>query len=242
MFLVENAQHLLKAVVHLAPQQWYLHDDAVVLQAFHKLVGHALGHLLVLVVVGLVAYVDNGVLDMAHPMAEQIDGHHGHGKFPVLFLQHVLLVVVLERQIAAEAQRFGGQPRFLQFDERELGQSVLILHFSREVDAKHGDGSFAHEGRVFVTAHFHVAHLLLEQGRENSAGNAFILHEVFEHGIVEWVGNVYGHMARNVSVTTVSLAISGGCCKYTTYLVNYQTRGMQIPLIVCMLLWLAALL
>ena len=89
--LVEDAQHLVQAVVYLSVQTWYLHDDAVVRQAVDERVRQSFGDHLAVVVIRLVVHVDHRLLDVAHLVAQQVDGHRGQGMVAI----HVLRVGVV---------------------------------------------------------------------------------------------------------------------------------------------------
>ena len=74
--LVKNAEYLIQMVVHLPMQTGYLHDDAVVVQTVDKRVWQPLGDRLLVIVEGLMAHIDDRLLDVAHGVAQQVDGHH----------------------------------------------------------------------------------------------------------------------------------------------------------------------
>ena len=93
--LVEDAKHLVKPVVDLAVQAGYLHDDAVVVQAVDKLVGNTTCNWTVVVVVCLMANVDDGLLYIPHGVAQQIDGHHGQGMTVSAAGDNVLRVLIV---------------------------------------------------------------------------------------------------------------------------------------------------
>ena len=71
--LVEDTQHTVQPVVDAAMEAGNLHNDAVVGQALHKRIGHALRHLMAFVVVGLVLHIEDRLRDIAHQMAQEID-------------------------------------------------------------------------------------------------------------------------------------------------------------------------
>ena len=158
--LVEDAKHLFKTVVHLAAQQRYLHDDAVVLQTLHEWVRLGERHFVAVVVVHLVPCIDNGFVDVAHAVSEEIYGNGGKGVFPVSVLAHVLLVVVLQGEILPEAQCLRLQPCLLQFDKNEVFLAVVLPDGGGKVHAEHRY-CLAHDVGVFMPAHLHVHHLLL---------------------------------------------------------------------------------
>ena len=111
--LVEDAQHLVKAIIDFSVQTWYLHDDAVMVQTIHKRVGNAMSDKMVVVIVCLVPDVDDRGLYLAHGMPQQIDGYHGQGMTVGTGGHDVLRVLVVNAQILAEAQGLGGQPCLL---------------------------------------------------------------------------------------------------------------------------------
>ena len=112
--LVEDAQHLVEAVVNFPVQARNLHDDAVVRQALHKGVVDTLLHQIVIVVVHLVVHIDHGCVNVPHGVAKQVDCHHGQGMGPAAQFEgignprfrvghHVLLVAILGAEVLAEA-------------------------------------------------------------------------------------------------------------------------------------------
>ena len=190
--LVEEAQHLVEAVVDLTAQTGYLHDDAVVHQALHEGIGDALRHLVAVIVVRLVVDIEHGLLDVAHLVAKQIDRYHGDAVVhqSVLVLHDILGVGIVGAEVLTEAQRLSLEPRFLQFDEHEVVAAVCLAHTGSEVDAKHRNLVSATVG-ILMAAHIHLHHLLLEQGGEDGLGDTLVLHQVLKHDIVYRIGYVH---------------------------------------------------
>ena len=77
--LVEDAEHLVQAVVDLSVQTGNLHDDTVVCQAVDKGIGQPPRNNVVVIVVGVAAHIEHRLLDVAHLMAQEINGNHGDG-------------------------------------------------------------------------------------------------------------------------------------------------------------------
>ena len=67
--LIENTQYFIKPVVDLPMQTGNLHNDAVVGQTFNECVGHTLGDKLLIIVVCLMADIDDGLLNVTKAMA-----------------------------------------------------------------------------------------------------------------------------------------------------------------------------
>ena len=101
--LVEDAENLVEAVVHLATKARDLHDDAVVGEAVNEGVGETLGHAVAVVVVGLVAHVKNWLLDVANLVPEDIDAYHGDGVALTAARLYVVRTLVLHAEVLAEA-------------------------------------------------------------------------------------------------------------------------------------------
>ena len=188
--LVKDAQHLVKPVVDLSMETRYLNDNAIVIQAVYELVGDALNDRLVIIVEGLVTHIDYRFLDVTYGMPQQINGHHGQG-MPVGTVAHdVLWILVMYAEILAETQRFCWQPRLLQFYQDELFLAIILKDGGSEVNTKDGQALLLSVD-VLVWTHFNLHNILFQQCRENSACNAFILHEVFEHSVVDRICNCH---------------------------------------------------
>ena len=189
--LVEDTQHTVQPVVDAAMKAGNLHNDAVVGQALHKRIGHALRHLMAFVVVGLVLHIEDRLRDIAHQMAQEIDRHHRNGiaRGSKVLLEHIFLVAVLRTKILTEAERLRGKPRLLQLDQDEVDTTIGLAHLRAKVDAKHGDVPATDIG-ILVATHLHADHLLLEQGRENGTRHALVLHQILEDGVVNRIGYV----------------------------------------------------
>ena len=188
--LVKDAKNLVKTIVNDAVQTRYLHNDAVVVQALHKTVGYALHHGLVLIVEHLMAHIDDRVFYVAHRVAKQVDSHHRQGMAVGTVGHDVLRVLVVHAQILAEAKGLGGQPRLLQLYQYELLLTVVLPDGGPEVNAEDRQRLLLSVG-VLVWAHLHLHDVFFQQGRENGACYAFVLHEVLEHYVVDGIGNGY---------------------------------------------------
>ena len=116
--LVEDAQYLVQTVVHLSVQTRYLNDDAVVVQAVDELIGNTSCDGFVVVAEHFVTYVNDGFLNLADRMSQQIDGYHGQGVPVGAVCNNVLRVLVVYAQVLPEAQRLGGKPRLLQLNQQ----------------------------------------------------------------------------------------------------------------------------
>ena len=102
----------------MAAQQRYLHDDAVVRQAVYKRVGQSLGNQLFVVVIRLVLDIEYRFVDVAHPVAQQIDSHHGQSMLATVL--HVVRVVVLYAQVLSETQCLRFKPGLLKLYQNKL--------------------------------------------------------------------------------------------------------------------------
>ena len=186
--LVEDAQYLVQTVVNLTVQEGYLHDDAVVGQTVDKRVGQSFGHLPVVIVVRVAAHVEHRFLDVANLMAQQVDGHHGDGIALPAVGYHVGRIGILGTQILAEAQGLGLDPRFLQLYEHQVLRAVGLANRRAEVDAEDGE-SVAPDVGVLVTSGFDVHYVLLQEGRKERSGYAFVLHQILKHAVVDGICN-----------------------------------------------------
>ena len=61
-----------------------------------------------------------------------------------------------------------------------------------EVNAVHRE-QFVLVVAVLMGAHLHRHHVALQQGRQDGAGYAFVLHQVFEHNVVNGIGYRHGY-------------------------------------------------
>ncbi len=174
-----------------------MHNDAVVCEAFHEVVRDSVCHFTPVVVVSLVADIEHGFQDVAHAMSKQVYGHHGNGvSLFFAFVADVFLVVVLCAKILSEPQGLGFEPCLLQFDQHEVSAPVGLPHGSAKVNAEHGD-LVACAVWIFVAAHIHGHHILLQQCGNQDACHALVLHEELEHGVVNRVGNGDGHSGES---------------------------------------------
>ena len=188
--LIEHAQNLLEPVVHLAAQTWYLYDDAVVRQTVDKSVGQATGHQVLVVVVGLVLYVDDRLLDVAHLVTQNIDGNHRHGVPLAAVGQDVLLALVLHAKVLPETQRLRLQPRLLNLYQYQVLVAPTLANGGCKVYAKHRERVALAVG-VLVGANLHFDDVLLQQCRQDSACHTLVLHQKLEHAVVNGIGYCY---------------------------------------------------
>ena len=109
MRLIEDAQDFVQTIANLPVKAGYLHNDAVVSQTVDKGIRYALGDELLIVVVCLMADIDDRLLYITDTMAQQIDGHHRQGMTALAVGDDVPGILILHAQILAEPQRLGGQ-------------------------------------------------------------------------------------------------------------------------------------
>ena len=160
--LVEDAEHLLKPVVHLTAKPGYLHDNAVVVQAVDEPVGNAPHDRFVVVVVHLLADIYHGVLNLAHTVSQQVHGHHGQRMAVRAVGYDVLGILVVNAQILTEAQGLRRQPCLLQFYQYQMLFTVVLSHCGAEVDAEDGKALLLPVG-VFMRAYLHLHYIFLQQ-------------------------------------------------------------------------------
>ena len=114
--LVENAEHLFQPVVHIAMQKRNLYDDAIMGKTLHKGFLAAFLHNVAVIVEHVVIYVHYRFFDVPYLMSKEIYSHHRIGKAFLISLTYIVFVAVLRSEILAETQRFGIEPRLLQFN------------------------------------------------------------------------------------------------------------------------------
>ena len=180
--LVENAQHLVQPVVDLSMETRNLNDNARMCQAFHKGVRQALHHFVAIIVACLVVYVEHRFLNVPDLVAQQIDGHHRQGIAPL----HIFRIGILNTKILSEPQCLGFEPRLLQLYQDQTLSAVVLAHCGTKVNAEYRQQVALLVG-VFMRTHFHPDDILTQQGRENRTGDSLILHQVFEHNVVNRV-------------------------------------------------------
>ena len=161
-------------------------------QALHKRIVVATCQQVAIIVVRMMVDVDHRRRDVANPVAEQIDGHHREGMLVSALLHDVLLPRILGTQILAEAQGLRLQPGLLQFDEHHMLPAVLFADGGTEVYAKQRDVVTRDIGILVWPLH-HLHHPLLQQGRQDGAGNALVLHQVLEHRVIDRVRYIEFH-------------------------------------------------
>ena len=188
--LVEDAQHHVKTVVDLAMKTRNLNNNAVVRQAIDERVGQTFRHHMIVVVVRLVIDIQHRLLHITHLVPQQIDGHHWQCMTGIL---HVLGVGIVHAQILAEAQCLRFQPGLLQFYQYQFLMAVLVAHRCAKVDTEHGQ-RFTVVVAVLMRPHLHCHHVNLQQGRQDGAGDALVLHQILEYDVVNRV--CYLHTVR----------------------------------------------
>ena len=169
-------------------QKGYLDDDAVVRKTIDKRVGQSLGHELPVVVVGLVPDVQHWLVDVAHTVPQQIDGHHGQRTLATV--NHIVRTVILNAKILAEAQRLRLKPSLLKFNKYQVNGTVRTPHTGTEVDSQDGN-RVALVVHMLLGTHVHLQDVLFQQGGQDGARNALVLHKILEHHVIDRVCN--GH-------------------------------------------------
>ena len=190
--LVEDTQHHVQAIVDPAMQTGYLHNDAVVRQTVDEGIRKACRHHVAVVVERLVVHVEHRFLDVAHLVAQQVDGHHRQG---VAILLHILGVRVVYAQVLTESECLRFEPCLLQLNQDQFLLSTIVEYRGTKVDTEYRQ-CIAIVVAILVWPYLHLHYLHLQQGRENGAGNTLILHQVLEHDIVNRVGNL--HITRTL--------------------------------------------
>ena len=71
-------------------------------QTLHERFIFSLGHSVAVIVVNVMIDIDNRLLDVAHLVTEEIDGHHRIGRTFLFVLLHIVLAAVLCAKILAE--------------------------------------------------------------------------------------------------------------------------------------------
>ena len=179
----------------MSSQARYLNDNAVMGKTVNKRVRDTLCHMIAVIVKSLVLYVQNRFFYVAHLVAEQIHGNHRYTVTVVLAVfQNVFRIGILCTEVLAEAQSFRLQPCLLQLYKHKFCRAVVLLNPCSEVYAEHGN-FVPVSVSIFVTAHIYFNHFLFQESRNQRFRYAFVLHEIFEHGVVYRVCNVYHHKA-----------------------------------------------
>ena len=193
--LVEHAEHFLQPVIHIAVQKRNLNDDAVMGKAFYKGLFAAFLHDVAVIVEHVVIDIHYRFIDISDTVSEEIYSHHRIGKAFLVFFAYVALVAVLRSEILAETQCFGIEPRLLQLNQHHavlLHIAFALTNGSCKVNAEHRE-RVACGVAVFMRTYRHVHHFFLQQSRQHGLGYALVLHDVFEHGVVNRVGYMYKH-------------------------------------------------
>ena len=193
--LVEHAEHLFQPVVHIAMQKRNLYDDAIMGKTLHKGFLAAFLYNVAVIVEHVVIYVHYRFFDVPYLMSKEIYSHHRIGKAFLISLAYIVFVAVLRSKILTETECFGIEPRLLQLNQHHavlLHIAFALTNGSREVNAEHRE-RVACGVAVFMRTYRHVHHFFLQQSRKHGLGYALVLHDVFEHGVVNRVGYMYKH-------------------------------------------------
>ena len=160
--LVKQAKNFLQTIVYPTMQQRNLYNDAIMLQALNKRIRNTLLYFFTVIVVSMMVDIYNRLLNLTDTMPQKIDSNHRNSILLMLFLQHILLVIILQCKITAKAQSFSWQPSFLKFDQHQVGLIVFIQDSGCEIDAKHGDRLTTSQIRIFISANLHIDNFLLQ--------------------------------------------------------------------------------
>ena len=193
--LVEHAEHLFQPVVHIAMQKRNLYDDAVVGETLYERLFAAILHYIAVIVEHVVIYVHYRFFDISDTVSKEIYSHHRIGKAFLISLTYIVLVAVLRSKILAKTECFGIEPRLLQLNQHNavlLHIAFALTNGSCKVNAEHRE-RVACGVAVFMRTYRHVHHFFLQQSRQHGLGYALVLHDVFEHGVVNRVGYMYKH-------------------------------------------------
>ena len=135
--LVEDAQHLLQAIIDLSMKKRNLNDNAVVGETVDKWIRQPFGNQMAIVVVRLATNIKHRLVNVTHLMAKQIHCNHGDGIGAFMLRQHVGYVGILGPQVLTEAQRFCFKPSLLKFYQNKVSRTVGLLNGSTEVNAEY---------------------------------------------------------------------------------------------------------
>ena len=199
--LVKQAKNLLQAIVNSTMQQRNLHNDAIMLQTLYKRIRNTLLYFFAIIIISMMVDIYNRLLYLTDTMPQKIDSYHRNCILLMLFLQHILLIVILQCKITTETQSLSWQPGFLKFNQHQVRLVVFIQYSSSKVDTKHRDRLTTGQIRIFISANLHIYNFLLQQCRKNGLRYAIILHQVFEHSIIKRVCYIYNH---NISSNLIS--------------------------------------
>ena len=174
--LIENAQHLVQAIVDLTMKQRNLHDDAAMYQTIYKWVRKAFRHLITIVIIRLMINVKNRHINVTNFMTKDINGNHRYSIWrPHLVVNHIFGIGILCTKILTETKRLRFKPRLLQFNKDKSYRTIILTDLCSEVNTEHRDiipGSIG----IFVSANFNRHDLLLQQCRKDGLCNTLILH------------------------------------------------------------------
>ena len=176
-------------------QKRNLYDDAVVGETLYERLFAAFLHNVSVIVEHVVIYVHYRFIDISDAVSKEIYSHHRIGKSFLISLAYIVFVAVLRSKILTETECFGIEPRLLQLNQHHavlLNIAFALTNGSREVNAEHRE-RVACGVAVFMRTYRHVHHFFLQQSRQHGLGYALVLHDVFEHGVVNRVGYMYKH-------------------------------------------------
>ena len=160
--LVKQAKNLLQTIVYPTMQQRNLYNDAIMLQALNKRIRNTLLYFFAIISISMMVNIYNRFLYLTDTMPQKIDSYHRNSILLMLFLQHILLVVILQSKITAETQSLSWQPGLLKFNQHQVRLVVSIQNSSSKIDAKHGDRLTTSQIRIFISANLHIDNFLLQ--------------------------------------------------------------------------------
>ena len=73
-----------------------------------------------------------------------------------------------------------------ELNEDELGAAIIVTNRRSEVDAEHRQ-RVALLVAVLMGAHLDCHNVLLQQSRQDGAGNSLVLHQILKDNVVYWV-------------------------------------------------------
>ena len=126
-------------------------------------------------------------------MAQQVNGYHRYG---LSIVHHILRVGVVNTQILAEAECLSVKPGLLKLYQDKMLLAVRLANGGTEVYPEHRQG-VATIVAVLMGAHLDGHYVLLQQGGQDGAGNALVLHQVLKYYVV--YGICYYHNLRDLS-------------------------------------------
>ena len=74
--LVKDAQYLHQTIVHVAMKERNLNDDAVMDKTLYKGIWHSFLNFITVIIVRLVADIQDRFFYLSHPVSQKINGYH----------------------------------------------------------------------------------------------------------------------------------------------------------------------